>query len=124
MPFSMMLTADTPYIHNVGALALEGEINSKQREIPFSGGRAVVGGTPFAYQLDKQGNPGFPSAAYEILDGGGRIIVMGEGMPAIFLGEKSAVRMKGDPANPRNTKYWGSNSDIFMEEVISWLVYE
>ena len=57
-PFGMSLTADTPRIDNVGAIAKAGAINHADREIPYDGGRAVIGGTPFAYQLDRQGNPG------------------------------------------------------------------
>ena len=46
----------------------------------------MFGGTPFAYQLDRQGNPAQPSAAYAKLDNGARIVVVGEGMASLFLG--------------------------------------
>ena len=45
-PFGMKLTPDTEYLHNNGAVAKTGEINKADRQVPFSGGRAVEGGTP------------------------------------------------------------------------------
>jgi hypothetical protein len=121
-PFGMKLTPDTPYLHNCGAIAKAGEINASDREIPFSGGRAVEGGKPFAFQLDKDGKPAQPFAAYQRLDNGGRVIVMGEGMASIFLGTKDGERLSGPPRDALNTKYWGKDSAIFMEEVLTWLV--
>ena len=118
-PFGMKLTLDTEYLHNNGAVAKAGEINKADREVPFSGGRAVEGGTPFAFQLDKQGNPWHPFGSYRRLDTGGRIVVLGEGMASLFLGEPNAVRLSGDQKNL--TPYWGKDSSIFMEEVLSWL---
>ena len=67
-PFGMKLTPDTEYLHNNGAVAKTGEINKADRQVPFSGGRAVEGGTPFAYQLDKDGKPSHPFGAYSRLD--------------------------------------------------------
>lgn len=121
-PFGMQLTPDTPQIDNVGAIAKAGKINHADREIPYDGGRAVTGGTPFAYQLDKQGKPNQPCAAYVTVPNGGRVIVMGEGMASLFLGEPGAERLKVDKANPNNTKWWGKDSSIYMEEVLAWLI--
>lgn len=122
IPFAMMLTQDTPYIHNTGALAVSGNIHAADREIPFSGGRAVVGGTPFAFQIDKNGNAGLPFASYKSLKSGGRIIVMGDIMAHIYMGEKNAERMSGVHRNPKKTTYWGKDSYIFMQEVFTWLI--
>ena len=118
-PFGMALTPDTEYLHNTGAIAKAGEINKADREVPFSGGRAVEGGTPFAFQLDKDGKPSHPFAAYKQVENGGRVVVLGEGMASLFLGDPNAVRLSGD----RNgqTIYWGKDSAIFMEEVLAWL---
>jgi hypothetical protein len=118
----MKLTPDTPYLHNCGAIAKAGEINSADREIPYSGGRAVEGGTPFAYQLDADGKPGPAFAAWTKVDGGGRVVVMGEGMASIFLGVPGATRLSGKPRDAQGTTYWGKDSFKFMEEVMSWLV--
>jgi len=118
-PFGMKLTPDTEYLHNTGAIAKAGEINKADREVPFSGGRAVEGGTPFAFQLDKEGKPSQPFAAYTQVGNGGRIVVLGEGMASLFLGEASGVRLSGAREQP--TPYWGKDSTIFMEEVLTWL---
>jgi hypothetical protein len=118
-PFGMTLTPDTEYLHNNGAVAKAGEINRADRHVPFSGGRAVEGGTPFAYQLDKEGKPWHTFGAYTRLDSGGRVVVLGEGMASLFLGDPKAVRLSGDRQNI--TPYWGADSAIFMEEVLTWL---
>ncbi|MCC6538744.1 MAG: DinB family protein [Bryobacterales bacterium] len=121
-PFGIRLTPDTPYVHNCGAIAKAGEINRADRELPYSGGRAVEGGTPFAFQLDQEGKPAQAFAASAKVEGGGRLVVMGEGMASIFLGQKQGVRLSGPPRDARNTVYWGQDSAIFMEEVLAWLV--
>jgi hypothetical protein len=118
-PFDMRLTPDTEYLHNNGAVAKAGEINKSDREVPFSGGRAVEGGTAFAYQLDREGKPWHPFGAYKRLDTGGRIVVLGEGMASLFLGDPKGVRLSGDQKSL--TPYWGKDSAIFMEEVLAWL---
>lgn len=118
-PFGIRLTPDTEYLHNTGAVAKAGAINKADREVPFSGGRAVEGGTPFAYQLDRNGKPSHPFGAFTRLDSGGRIVVLGEGMASLFMGDPNAVRLSGDAKNI--TPYWGKDSAIFMEEVLSWL---
>jgi hypothetical protein len=120
-PFGMKLTPDTEYLHNNGAVAKAGEINKADREVPFSGGRAVEGGTPFAFQLDKAGQPSQPFGAYKRLDNAGRVVVLGEGMVTLFLGDPNGVRLTGDPNGATPTTYWGKDSAIFMEELLSWL---
>src|SRR5918995_976880 len=117
-PFGMKLTPDTEYLHNNGAVAKAGEINKADREVPFSGGRAVEGGTAFAFQLDKEGKPAQPFGAYTRLDNGARIVVLGEGMASLFLGDPNGVRLTGVPHNPTMTTYWGKDSAIFMEELL------
>ena len=84
----------------------------------FSSGRAVEGGTAFAFQLDRNGKPSQPYGAYVRLDNGGRIIVLAEGMASLFLGDPKGVRLTADANNP---VYWGKDSVIFMEEVLAWL---
>jgi len=120
-PFGLKLTPDTKYLHNCGGIAKGGEINKADRELPFSGGRAVEGGTPFAFQLDKEGKLAQPFGAYTRLDNGARIVVLGEGMASLFLGVREGVRLTGVPYDPTRTTYWGKDSAIFMEEVLSWL---
>ncbi|WP_298866152.1 hypothetical protein [uncultured Gimesia sp.] len=121
-PFGMELTDDTDYLHNCGAIAKAGKINKADRELPFSGGRAVKGGTPFGFQLDQEGNPAQTFAAYQQIDGGGKIVVLAEGMASAFMGTKEGIRLSGVPRNPAKTTYWGKDSEIFMSEVIAWLM--
>jgi hypothetical protein len=118
-PFGLKLSGDTPHITNTGAIAKAGEINAADREVPYDGGRQVFGGTPFAYQLDRDGKPAQPYAAFSKLASGGRIVVMGEGMASLFLGVPDAVRLSVEPDNP---KWWGKDSLVFMEEVLNWLL--
>ena len=118
-PFGLKLTPDTAYLHNTGAVAKAGAINKADREVPYSGGRAVEGGTPFAFQLDKEGKPSQPFGAYKSVDNGGRVVVLGEGMASLFLGDPNAVRLSGSQGNL--TPYWGKDSAIFMEELLTWL---
>jgi hypothetical protein len=120
-PFGLKLTPDTAYLHNNGALAKAGAINKADREVPFSGGRAVEGGTAFAFQLDQEGKPAQPFGAYTSVVNGGRIVVLGEGMASLFLGDPKGVRLTGVPNDPAQTTYWGKDSAIFMEEVLTWL---
>jgi hypothetical protein len=118
-PFGLKLTPDTEYLHNTGGVAKAGEIHKADREVPFSGGRAVEGGTPFAFQLDRDGKPSHPFGAYTRLDSGGRVVVLGEGMASLFLGDPNGVRLSGD--RTALTPYWGKDSAIFMEDVLAWL---
>lgn len=120
-PFGIRLTPDTEYLHNCGGIARAGEIHKADRELPFSGGRAVEGGTPFAFQLDKDGKPAQTFGVYKRLDNGARIVVLGEGMASLFLGKPDGVRLTGVPRDPANTTYWGKDSALFMEEVLMWL---
>jgi hypothetical protein len=53
------------------------------------------------------------------LDSDGRIVVMGEGMASLFLGVPDAARLKIDPKDP---KWWGKDSRIYMQEVLAWLL--
>jgi hypothetical protein len=121
-PFGLRLTGDTPYIHNTGAIAKAGAIHKADREVPYSGGRAVEGGDVFAYQLDKEGKPAQPFAASTSLPNGARIVVLAEGMASLFLGRPEGQRLTGPPRDAQNTVYWGKDSAIFMQEIVAWLI--
>lgn len=120
-PFGLQLTPDTEYLHNCGAIAKTGVINRAERLVPYSGGRAVVGGTPFAWRLDKAGQPAEPFAAFTQV-GPARIVVLGEGMATLHLGTREAERLSGVPNDPAHTTYWGPDSAVFMTEILAWLV--
>lgn len=120
-PFGLQLTPDTEYLHNCGAIAKAGAINPADRRIPYSGGRAVGGGTAFAWRLDRDGKPAEPFAAYTQV-GRARIVVLGEGMATLHLGTEEGERLSGVPNDPAHTTYWGPDSAVFISEVLAWLV--
>ena len=121
-PFGVKLTADTEYLHNNGAIAKKGIINAADRELPFSGGRAVEGGTAFAWQLDKDGKPAQVFAASTTVGKTGKVVVLSDAMATLFLGTPEGVRLTGVPRDPSRTTYWGKDSAIFMEELLTWLI--
>jgi hypothetical protein len=121
-PFGLKLTADTEYLHNTGAIVKKGDISSADRELPFSGGRAVEGGSPFGWQLDKSGGPGQVFAASTTVGKTGKVVVLSDAMATLFLGTPDGVRLTGVPRNPLLTTYWGKDSAIFMEELLTWLI--
>ena len=69
--------------------------------------------------LARQAAGGIPRAH---LHGSRRIVVLAEGMASLFLGQPGAVRLTGVPNDPSNTTYWGKDSGIFMEELLTWLI--
>ena len=122
-PFGLKLTGDTPDAHNCGALAAAGPVNPVTREIPFSSGRAVEGGTGFAFTLDASGQATTRAqAAFATVPGGGKVIAMGDGMPMLFLGRPDGVRLKGTTF--ADTLYWGQDAREFMADVLGWLAKE
>lgn len=119
-PFGLTFTGDTPDPHNCGALAPAGPVNPVAREIPFSSGRAVEGGTGFAFTLDEAGKPtARAQASFAAVTGGGKVIAMGDGMPMLFLGRPDGVRLKG--TTREDTLYWGKDAREFMTDVLGWL---
>ena len=82
----------------------------------------MEGGTSFAYQLDKEGNPGPVFAAWKKVEGGGRIVAMAEGMASLFAGTKEGVRLSGAPREVQGTVFWGKDCAVFMQEVIAWMI--
>jgi len=126
--FGMEFTPDVEYLHNCGALAKAGAINKADREVVYSGGRAVEGGTPFAWRLDEKGKPAEVYGAYVELENGGRIVAIAEAMANLNVwrdkGKWSGKgkRLSGVPHNPAKTTYWGKDSRLFMREVRDWLL--
>jgi hypothetical protein len=123
-PFNMKFTADTPLVHNRGAAAPAGRIHPALREVPYSGGRAVEGGTPFSFILEPDGTPSkMAHASWMELPGGGRVIAMSEMMAPLLLGEVNAQRLGGAIRPNEFGPYWGKDSREFMLEIVSWLTY-
>lgn len=121
-PFGLMYTADTPYLHNCGAIAPAGVIHHALREVPYSGGRAVEGGTAFGWRLDLAGRMAEPYAAYTETRRGGRIVVLAEAMAALLMGAPEGERLSGITRDPSRTIYWGRDSSAFMTDILAWLL--
>jgi hypothetical protein len=118
-PFGLEFTAEIPYVHNVGAVALAGPINREKRELPYSGGRAVKGGTAFSLIQDTDQ---LAHAAFVERPSGGRVIAIGEAMVALGMGKPEGVRLSGVPNDPSRTTYWGKDSAVFVDEILRWLL--
>jgi len=115
-PFGMELTETIPYLHNCGAVAEKSDICADKREIPYSGGRSVKGGTVVSKVLmDKS----YVHCAYT-KEKDAKIIVMGDGMAGLFMGQADGVRLTGTV--PADTKYWGKDSKVFMEEIFDFFI--
>ena len=116
-PFGMSLTADAPVRHNCGAVATKSEVCKGARELPYSGGRSIEGGTVIS-RVNEDGN--FVHSAYTRLPQGGKIIVMSDGMAGLLMGQSDGVRFSG--TGPADSKYWGKDSRLFMEEIFAFLL--
>ena len=118
-PHGLRFTDDIPYLHNVGAIAEPGPIVRARYELPYSGGRAVTGGTPLSHILDTDR---LVHAAHVELPSGGRVIAMAEAMAGLGHGKPEGVRLTGVPRDPSRTTYWGKDARPFMEDVFAWLL--
>jgi hypothetical protein len=82
-----------------------GIITDKPLKITFSDGRIITGGTPFCFSDQSEE---YPFGVYRELEGGGKIIVMGDGMVSLYM-----------------TGWKGVNDyqcSDFMNDVFKWLL--
>lgn len=114
-PFGIEFTGDAPVRHNCGAIAEKSKICEKRRELPYSGGRSIVGGEVISRVYD-DGN--YIHSAYKT-NGKGKIILMSDGMAGLLLGRKDGERFSG--TGPSDSKYWGGDSEIFIKEILTFL---
>jgi hypothetical protein len=89
----------------VGGHAEPGKVTTKKYSIPFHGARTVAGGTPFAFSNAPDGNP---FGVFKEVNGGGKVIAMGEGMVSLYMTSWESV-----------TDYQCAG---FMGETIGWLL--
>lgn len=89
----------------VGAITKAGAITGEPVKIPYHGGRIVNGGTPFAFTV---GPDEIPFAMYKELDGGGKMIVMGDAMASLYMNSWQDVD--------------DYQTEKFMEAVVQWLL--
>ena len=119
-PFGMLYGENCPARRNVGAISLRGEIFDTSLEVAYSGGRILTGGIPVSIVNDEGV---YQHGAYTKLENSGKIIAFGDGMLGLLMGlpKGEGARLsgstKGDP-----TYWWGKDSKIFMQEVITWLL--
>ncbi len=111
-PFDLELTETIPYIYNCGAIAEKSYICAEQRELPYSGGRSVKGGT-IVSKVFMDGD--FVHCAYKEVKNN-KLIVMSDGMTGLLMGQSDGIRLTG--TKPSDTKYWGKDSKIFMKEIL------
>ena len=58
-------------------------------------------------------------SAFVRLEGGGKLVVMSDAMAALLMGEPNGVRFSG--TGPNDSKYWGKDSEVFMNEIIAFV---
>jgi len=115
-PFGMEYGSDLDLPGNIGAISFIGEITNEQREMPYSGSRSLSGGIPLSVANYEGAHL---HGAYVKLENGGKIIAFAETMVALFLGSPEGERLS---RNGMDTKWWGKDSSVFMQEIISWLL--
>lgn len=103
-PFGVQFGTDSPDTR-VGGRTREGLITEEALKIPYHGGRIVRGGTPFSFSV---GPDPVAFGTYTELEGGGRLVVMGDGMAALYMNSWEGVD--------------DYQTEAFMQEVLSWLL--
>lgn len=103
-PYGITFGSDSPDTE-VGAATKSSEVTGESVKIPYHGGRIVEGGTPFAFTT---GSEEVPFAVFTQLDGGGKIIVMGDAMAALYMNSWQGVD--------------DYETEKFMGAVIQWLM--
>ncbi len=94
-------TADTL----AGGYTKKGPITAEPLKITYQFGRSVTGGTPFCFNNQSEADP---FGVYKSLEGGGKLIVLGDAMASLYMTE------------------WRGVSDYqcqeFMQAMVSWLL--
>lgn len=103
-PYDIQFGADSPDTL-VGGRTRDGLITERALKIPYHGGRIVSGGTPFSFTV---GPDPVAFGTFAELDGGGRLVVMGEGMASLYMNSWQGVD--------------DYQTEAFMQEVLEWLL--
>ncbi len=117
IPYGLQLTDDAPVPHNCGAIAYPSEVCRSTRELPYSGGRSINGGTVIS-KVNSDGD--FVHSAFVRTKAGGIVVVMSDGMAGLLMGEEDGVRFSG--TGPSDSNYWGKDSRVFMEDIFAFLL--
>lgn len=103
-PFGIQFGTDSPDSH-VGGRTREGLITAQALKIPYHGGRIVRGGRPFSFSV---GPKPVAFGTFAELDGGGRLVVMGDGMASLYMNSWEGVD--------------DYQTEAFMQAVLQWLL--
>ncbi|MDD4406021.1 MAG: hypothetical protein PHO36_14805 [Parabacteroides sp.] len=113
-PFGMEYGLDLPMKPDVGATSLVTEAIKNKYELSYSGSRSLTGGTPISV---RNGDEKVVHGAYVKLDNGGTIVAFGETMTGLFMG---GVEMS--LPNGMKIIWKGKDDQLFMQELIEWLL--
>ena len=115
-PFGIEIGDDiTTVPGNCGAVSFVNEIFGGRREVPYSGSRQITGGIPASVCMEE----GWLHASYVKVEGGGKLFVCGETMVALLMGLPDGDR---NVHKMMETRWWGKDSRLYMEELIVWAV--
>jgi hypothetical protein len=81
-PFDILFKNDNPDGESSGGYSMPGVVTEKRFSIPYHGARIVEGGTPFCFSNKTEENP---FGIYKEVNGGGKIIAMGDGMVSLYM---------------------------------------
>ena len=88
-----------------GGYTVKGINTEKTLKIPYHGGRIIKGGTPLCFSRQTKE---YPFGVYKELKSGGKLVVMGDGMPSLYMNS------------------WEDINDYqcqeFMKDVFKWLL--
>ncbi|MDO4163466.1 MAG: hypothetical protein Q4D56_03630 [Bacteroides sp.] len=98
---------------NCGAVSFENEIFGGRREVPYSGSRHLKGGIPASVCMEE----GYLHASYVKLKNGGKLYVIAETMVGLLMGYPDGER---NVHKRMETRWWGKDSRLYMEELIKW----
>lgn len=98
---------------NCGAVSFENEIFQGRREVPYSGSRHLKGGIPASVCMEE----GYLHASYVKLKNGGKLYVIAETMVGLLMGYPDGER---NVHKKMETRWWGKDSRLYMEELIQW----
>ena len=103
-PFEIQFAGKSPD-SLTGGYTMDGIITGKALKISYHEGRIINGGIPFCFNRQTKD---YPFGVYKTLKSGGKIIVMGDGMPSLYMNS------------------WGDVNDYqcneFMRDVFKWLL--
>jgi hypothetical protein len=81
-PFDIVFKENNPDTKSSGGYTKTSLVTDKRFSIPYHGARIVEGGTPFCFSNQTSDHP---FGVYKQVNGGGKIIAMGDGMVSLYM---------------------------------------